>query len=300
MSRLVWSFRQLRALVRIFIEQPVHENFIRLKRQVRRIQKMLLSSNMSLSKSEKRFIRMAAEQVLVISNMNNSREIIDRINFFAVLILSYAERIGIGRLIRSSVLEISSSLNRWGYAQERMDLIPLHNLVDNLPLYIADAVTNPGMESANRLGVVFEDINQQVSRLGASAAQREALQTASQNVIASLVEGASPMQVNDRLMNYTNMLGETVTTLDIPTTDRNGLLFSLLSVSRISAESVQSMMMQDFVENVQDLTGPTGESGATGAQGVPGVPGAAGSTGAAGARGATGAGGARGAAGAGG
>ncbi|MBT2760999.1 collagen-like protein [Paenibacillus sp. ISL-20] len=183
------------------------------------------------------------------------------------LFQSYGERLGVGSDIGPDITALQNGIQSSIESIQSTDAAPLVNLMDNIPFYIMDATTNPGVGSRQRLAEVFQGINEQAARLGSSAQQ--------------------------------------LATLSIPLAVQNAALQSLPSTAKTSAESVQSFTIRETLGSVQGnglpgetgaagatgvtgVTGPTGTAGATGGPGLDGVPGATGPTGAVGATGPTG------------
>ncbi|PJN56180.1 hypothetical protein PAEVO_29030 [Paenibacillus sp. GM2FR] len=251
-TRFVTLIRQLTSRLRAFVEQPVNENFTLIKIQLQSLNDLV--SGMRFSLRERRGLRLVVQQIARISNADNLEGILTRLNEVLTLIQSYGERIGVGSEIGPDIAASQHEIQSCIESIQSMEAAPPVNNMDNIPLYIMDATTKPGVGSRQRLAEVFQGINEQASRSVSSEQQLERLQAAD-GMNALLSNGAS---------TATGSIGVTGAA---GTTGPTGLGGLPGATGPKGAREVAGPTSPEGAPGVpggiSGATGPTGETGAT-------------------------------------
>lgn len=209
---------------------------------------------MRFSLRERRGLRLVVQQIARISNADNLEGILTRLNEVLTLIQSYGERIGVGSEIGPDIAASQHEIQSCIESIQSMEAAPPVNLMDNIPLYIMDATTKPGVGSRQRLAEVFQGINEQASRSVSSEQQLERLQAA---------DGMNALLSNGAL-TATGSIGVTGAA---GTTGPTGLGGLPGATGPKGAREVAGPTSPEGAPGVpggiSGATGPTGETGAT-------------------------------------
>lgn len=100
-ARFVVLIRQLVSLTSAFLEQPVNDNFTRIKIQLQSLNELV--SSMRFTLKERRGMRDAVQQIVTIPNADNLQNIVARLSGIVTLLQSYGERIGVSSVIDPEV-----------------------------------------------------------------------------------------------------------------------------------------------------------------------------------------------------
>lgn len=251
-TRFVTLIRQLTSRLRAFVEQPVNENFTLIKIQLQSLNDLV--SGMRFSLRERRGLRLVVQQIARISNADNLEGILTRLNEVLTLIQSYGERIGVGSEIGPDIAASQHEIQSCIESIQSMEAAPPVNHMDNIPLYIMDATTKPGVGSRQRLAEVFQGINEQASRSVSSEQQLERLQAAD-GMNALLSNGASTATGSIGVTGAAGTTGPTGLGGLPGATGPKGVREVAGPTSPEGAPGVPG--------GISGATGPTGETGAT-------------------------------------
>ncbi|MFC7679761.1 hypothetical protein [Paenibacillus sp. GCM10028914] len=247
-----------------FIVQD-NEGFTLLKLQIQRLNNQV--KNLPFSLSEKRRAKEAATQIAVIPSLSNFEEIRMKLIYFFEVIKKLSSQIGVEEEATEALSAVNEALDRVQVKQVqenslRLLSVPITNpvilihLIDNLPVYLKEAITQSNVITRIQFSDVLYGILKQIILLGSLPIHNERLRIIGNHLITLFEkESLSVVLIKELMTSFIAALSVTIEDLNISIDNKASLLRSLSAILNSYSLYIPSSLEQQIVGSMENRSG---------------------------------------------